>query len=926
MNRVPISENDSERLAVLKQYQILDTLPEGELDDLTRLASMICNTPIALISLLDENRQWFKSNIGLTEEETPRDISFCQYTVMGTDVLEISNACENEFFAQNPLVTGYPHIKFYAGAPLITESGHALGAICVMDTIPRQLDEKQKETLRLLSRLIMQQFELRRKKGEIKASKMLFHKIVEKAADIIYTADHKGDFTFMNQKVESMLGYTPAELLGKNFTDVIAPEWKKQVQEFYAEQFAKRVPETKLEFPVLTRWGDTRWVEQSVTAVIKDNYIQGFQGIVRDISARKKYETELLETKALLTHAMSIGRMGSFENNLTTQKISWSREIFEMMEMKFSDKALTYEEYLKTIHPEDLEEIFTRIQVSIDKKRSDVSVCRFVTGTGRVKWIETRIAPFFDTEGNLTSFRGTMQDITEQKELENLLITSKEMAEHSGMAKEQFLANMSHEIRTPMNAVLGFADLLAGTPLNEEQREYISAVQTSGKNLMAIINDILDYSKIEAGMMTIEESPLSIRSIFSSLAVLFSQKTKEKNLGLMFSSDPAIPETVLGDTTRLTQVITNLVSNAIKFTHSGSIKITATLAHHDEQKVEVKFAVKDTGIGIAADKIQSVFERFNQGSNSTTRKFGGTGLGLSIVKRLVELQGGNIWVTSKENEGSVFEFTIVFNNNKDCVYAEKATGAEGVKQPEPNAVKVLLVEDNAMNQKLAEKILHNMGYRVEIADNGKIAVDKVQENKYDLVLMDMQMPEMDGYEAATIIRKKLNNSIPIIAMTAHAMTGEKEKCLELGMNDYISKPFKPDNLREKIAALVIRQEKEKKKSLINLDVLKLIAGDDHQFTQKILMVFVEDTPVELDNLHRAIEREDHTVVRNISHKLISSIGLVGLKDRLLPVLHEMENISGNMLRIQELYQDLRQVCEKAFVEAKTHLQPVMPLA
>lgn len=533
---------EEERLQVLKEYNLLDTLPETELDQLTRLASLVCDVPIALISLIDEDRQWFKSNVGLDAQETPRDMSFCKYAIQGQGIYEVIDATQNELFEKNPLVTGKPHIRFYAGAPLVNPAGYALGALCVIDTVPRSLDEKQKETLKLLSDLIIQHFELRRTKAEVENSKALFHKMVEEVADIIYTADHNGNFTFINQKVEHILGYKPEELVGQHYTQLILPEWRQKVAGFYSEQFAQRKTETKLEFPVVNSQGDTRWVEQSVSAIIKDTRIQGFQGIVRDITERKKYESELLETKSLLTQAMSIGRMGSFENNVAQQKITWSKEIYEMMDMMPSETPLSYEDYIKAIHPDDVEEVLRRVAVTVSSRKPDVNVNRFITGAGRIKWIETRVVPFFDADGNLIMFRGTMQDISEQKELEKMLIAAKEVAEQSMLAKEQFLANMSHEIRTPMNAVLGFADLLAGTGLDEEQRDYVHAIQTSGKNLMAIINDILDYSKIEAGMMTIEESPLSIRSIFSSLAVLFGQKAREKGLGLMFRSDPPFPK------------------------------------------------------------------------------------------------------------------------------------------------------------------------------------------------------------------------------------------------------------------------------------------------------------------------------------------------------------------------------------------------
>jgi signal transduction histidine kinase/CheY-like chemotaxis protein len=386
------------------------------------------------------------------------------------------------------------------------------------------------------------------------------------------------------------------------------------------------------------------------------------------------------------------------------------------------------------------------------------------------------------------------------KRSEEALIASKEVAEQSAIVKEHFLANMSHEIRTPMNAVIGFANLLENTTLDDHQQQFVNAIKISGQNLMAIINDILDYSKIESGKIIIEQIPFSITHVFEGVRVLMSRKAVEKRLELKVSVDAQIPGTLLGDPMRLTQVLLNLTDNALKFTEKGEVALSATMVKTTDQAITVQFRIADTGVGIVPEKLPIIFDRFTQGSTETTRKHGGTGLGLSIAQSLVDLQGGNIAVESKIGQGTVFAFSITYTRAKpeQTMVTVNKKRDQVVERAEP--IWVLLAEDNPVNQSLVVYVLKKSGIETDIADNGAIAIEKMKSGNYDLVLMDIQMPEMDGYEATSIIRKELHSNIPIIALTAHALNEEKEKCLRLGMNDYLSKPFDPKELYNKIVA------------------------------------------------------------------------------------------------------------------------------
>ena len=384
----------------------------------------------------------------------------------------------------------------------------------------------------------------------------------------------------------------------------------------------------------------------------------------------------------------------------------------------------------------------------------------------------------------------TMYDITDRKDLEEKII-------EASKTKERFMANMSHEIRTPMNAIIGFTNIMDKRDLSEANKEYLNYIKSSGENLLVLINDILDYSKIEAGMLLLEKIPFKIKDLMQSVMMMFTAKSAEKKLSLNLIIDEKVPELIIGDPTRLTQILINLIGNAIKFTEIGSVDVNLKLLSIENHFATVQISVKDTGKGIPQNMQDQIFERFVQASAETTRDFGGSGLGLAIVKSLVQMQDGKIDIKSVENQGTDFRITLSYKieNENLKIESEKKELKKILKfEKFSKEIKILLVEDNSLNQVLAKKVLTRYGCVVDIAENGEIAVEMLKYAKYDMVLMDIQMPIMDGYTASQKIRLEVNKTIPIIAMTAHVMAGEKEKCISFGMNDYISKPFKLDDL------------------------------------------------------------------------------------------------------------------------------------
>lgn len=378
------------------------------------------------------------------------------------------------------------------------------------------------------------------------------------------------------------------------------------------------------------------------------------------------------------------------------------------------------------------------------------------------------------------------------------LIHAKEMAVVAAKAKSLFLANMSHEIRTPMNGIMGMIDMFYQTKLDEKQKEYLKIIDVSSENLLCIINDILDFSKIEAGQIEFESINFSVIDEVEEVVKVLSYKSNEKELLLQYKVQDNIPKVLIGDPVRIKQILINLINNAIKFTSKGSVKVQVVLLETNDFTTRLKFSVTDTGIGISEEGMARLFKSFSQTDASITRKFGGTGLGLAISKNLTEMMNGEIGVDSKEGEGSTFWFTAEFktSSEKEVIEAAKLSVQSGQKQDELN---ILVAEDNAINQRVARFNLERFGHKVEIAENGIEAVAKFEENNYDLIFMDIQMPEMDGMEATRKIRelektKSPGIEIPIIAMTANTMKGDKEKFLDVGMNDYIGKPFKADQL------------------------------------------------------------------------------------------------------------------------------------
>ncbi|MCF8448659.1 MAG: PAS domain S-box protein [Taibaiella sp.] len=547
-----------------------------------------------------------------------------------------------------------------------------------------------------------------------------------------------------------------------------------------------------------------------------------------------------------------------------------------------------------------------------------------------------------DDEGNVLGAVVVARVITEQKKYEKALTEAKVFAElateiaevakdkaeratrlaiDAVKSKQQFLSNMSHEIRTPMNAIIGFTKVVLKTDLSAKQKEYLQAIKVSGDALIVLINDILDLAKVDAGKMTFEHIPFKMALSISAMLHLFETKIQEKNLELTIEYDSNIPEVLLGDPVRLHQIILNLVSNAVKFTAKGKITVGIKLLTQSEDNVSINFSVTDTGIGITDSKIAKIFENFQQASSGTSRLYGGTGLGLAIVKQLVEQQGGTIGVTSKVGQGSTFNFFLNFTKTKAA--AEFETEILELDTKIKN-IKVLVVEDIALNQLLMKTVLDDFGFERDIAENGRIAIEKMMSKSYDIILMDLQMPEMNGFEATEHIRTKMNSKIPIIALTADVTTVDLQKCKAVGMNDYIAKPIDERILYNKIMSLVKKpsitmNNEEKAESIIKQKCIDLAYLSRRTKSNPALMIemislYLEQTPPLISLMKQSFLDKDWHSLHAAVHKIIPSFSIMGISMNFENMARKVQDFAKSQSETDEvtdLVTQLENVCNQA---------------
>ena len=638
--------------------------------------------------------------------------------------------------------------------------------------------------------------ERKRAEAALHESEDRFQIMADSCPTMLWVTDAAGEVQFVNRAYCELCGVTAEQARGKKWPLTIHPDDTARYLAIFQRAVREQTP-AQAEARFRRADGEWRWViSYAGPRFSPSGVFWGHVGLSLDITERKQVEQALAASEEKFRELAENIREVFWIMSPTTNETLYISPAYEQVwgrscESLYQDPM----SFIEAVHPDDLEEAHQWFARQLAGEHIDAEY-RIRTPDGQEKWIRDRAFPIRDQAGTLMRVVGIAEEITERKHYEKELIQAREGSDAANQAKSRFLANMSHEIRTPMNGVLGMVQLLLETELTPEQRRYATVAQSSGRTLLLLIDNILDISKVEARKIVLENLSFNLRDTVEEVIQLLQVQATGKGISIKWSLSAEIPRLLRGDVHRLRQVLNNLGSNALKFTEHGEVTLDGVLEGQGENSATVRFTVTDTGIGMRPDQLATLFRPFTQADASTTRKYGGTGLGLAISQQLVELMGGTLGVDSHEGQGSAFGFTAVFalatEEGADC---QQPLASHHPQQEDPlvtcnrtQGARILVAEDNAVNREVALGLLRKLGYQPTAVANGFEAVEAVRHGGYDLVLMDCEMPVMDGFDATRRIRGSERPNMPIIALTADAMPGDRDRCLREGMNAYLSKP------------------------------------------------------------------------------------------------------------------------------------------
>ncbi|HCI52779.1 MAG TPA: hypothetical protein DE312_05595 [Gallionella sp.] len=825
MKIAPPPKDEQARMAALLDYEVLDTEPDSALDSMVQLASYICQTPIAAISLIDEHRQWFKASTGLDAKETSRDVAFCAHTILEDETMIVENALLDERFFDNPLVVSTPEIRFYAGVPLAAPEGQHIGTLCVIDRVPRVLSPEQINSIKILANNIMAHLNLNLshrmsrqhvdslnlKNAQLQTSQNLLTKLSHQLPGMLFqfrlfpngnvSMPYVSDGIFEIFELPAVQIKEDASLL---FTRVHPDDYEILMASFH--ESARTQHPWRLEYRVVLPARGVRWLEgQSRPEKLSDGSVI-WHGYISDVTERHRAEDALHEVSERLALATQAGGVGVWDWDVVNNTLTWDDQMFTLYGLQRDQFSGAAEAWSSAILPEDTAQAQACVQNALANNENYDTEFRVRWPDGTIRNIRALASVKFDAAGKPLRMTGTNWDITELKQSQQALQRAKEVAESMAQSKSEFLANMSHEIRTPMNAVIGLSELALDSADPAEKQSHLQQINESSRSLMGILNDILDLSKIEANQLSIEKIQFNIYELIDSIQRIFTLSTVENDIEFNVVRDTDIHQLLLGDPLRLRQILTNLLGNAFKFTQKGLVTLKVSQIENAADSTTLRFSVKDNGIGMSPVQISALFQPFSQADSSISRRFGGTGLGLTISRNLAQLMGGDIKVESQTGAGSTFSVELTFNkvqvNEHQRRQSDKAPPELREIAHALRGKHVLLTEDNRINQLVASKMLEKIGLLVDIASNGEEAIQRLQEKTYDIVLMDIQMPVMDGLEATRLIRQDARFiRLPIVAMSAGVTLDEKSACDKAGMTGFVAKPINSTELINKLVEL-----------------------------------------------------------------------------------------------------------------------------
>ena len=694
--------------------------------------------------------------------------------------------------------------------------------------------------------------------------------VMNSSLDAIVIADDRGKVRYWNPRAEQLFGWTQEEAKGRPMADLFIPaaygKAHHRGMNRYLETNVSHIMNQVLELSARNKDGKEFPIELIVVNY-QQHGKQYFCGFMKDISARKQSENVLRSQEEKFRNIIANMNLGLLEVD-TERTILFANQSFCDLSGYTVEELVGHDTDDFLPAPLTDREATEGFELAVRNKR------------GEMRWWLVSTAPNYKDTGELVGKIGVFLDITQQKQLESELAVAKTKAEEGSVAKEAFLANMSHEIRTPLNAIIGMIRELSREELSPKQQTYLSHTDTAARHLLSIVNSILDLSKIEAGELELDDHDFSLEALIANMQSILKVKAEKKNIDLSFEVDDRIWRAHTGDSSRLRQVLINLLDNAIKFTLKGGVRLRARPLREDADGQTIRIEIQDTGIGMDEAYLDQLFSKFSQADKSTSRRFGGTGLGMSITKQIIEMMGGSIAVESEKGWGTTFTIELKLPAGD----LNKLT--EGTQESDHllEGAHILLVEDNMMNRFIATKSLSHFGCTVDEAENGAIALDRLRERSYDIILMDIQMPELDGVATTKIIRNELGLDVPIIAVTANAFKKDIDLYLSIGMNDYVTKPFEEKALFTALARFVRPHlegtdgvVEEKDVAGYNLDKLRELSRGDEDFVRNMVEIFVSQTPPALEEISRAMDERDYPVVAKNAHRIKPSIDSMGIQ-------------------------------------------------